>query len=183
MIKVKEKKILKFSNSYLAKFIFCLCLSWLFALCSQIIITIPFNVVPISLMPLPCYLFALTIGWPAVYACFMFILQGALGAPFFSGFQGGFLKLFGPTGGYILGYLFLMIFLALVKNYKKNFFYINFLKLLIANIILYSFGLFQLSWFVSSEKLLFLGFIPFIFGMLIKVFIASIFIFLNNKYF
>lgn len=157
-----------------AKFILVLSLSWFFAICSQIIIPLPFNFVPISLQPAPILFFALYLGWPAVAAIAFTIIQAAFGAPFFSGFQGGIVKLIGPTGGYILGFLLASCFLALVRNYKKKSFFINFFKLLIANLILYICGLLHLSFFVPYEKLLILGFYPFIFGCLLKIFFVCL---------
>ncbi|MCK4650639.1 biotin transporter BioY [Candidatus Babeliales bacterium] len=170
--KITHKILLKFEKSKIFKFIFYISLSWLYAICSQIIIPLPFNSIPISLQPLPLFLLSLTIGWPAVYAYFLTIFQTALGAPFFSGFQGGTIKLLGPTGGYIFGFAFAMIFLASIKKYKNDSFVFIFLKLLASNIIIYSFGIIQLSYFVPKEKLYLLGLTPFIFGDLIKAFIV-----------
>lgn len=172
--------VAKYSESKTTKFVFCLLLSWFYALCSQIIIPLPFNFVPISLQPLPLFFLSLLIGWPAVYAYFLTLFQGALGAPFFSGFQGGMVKLLGPTGGYIIGFAFAIIFLSFVKDYKKHNFFITFSKLLFANFILYFSGLAQLSWFVPSGKLLACGLYPFIFGDLLKMFLVS-FYFSNTK--
>ena len=39
-------------------------------------------------------------------AVLLYILMGAVGLPVFSGMSGGLGKLLGPTGGYILGFLF-----------------------------------------------------------------------------
>ncbi|MFA5075429.1 MAG: biotin transporter BioY [Candidatus Babeliales bacterium] len=168
------KKLFFNTKTKFAKFIFLLSLSWLFALCSQIIIPLPFNFVPISLQPAPILFFALYLGWPSVVAIAFTIIQTAFGAPFFSGFQGGIAKLIGPTGGYIFGFLLASCFLALVRNYRKNSFFINFLKLLIANIILYVWGLLHLSFFVPYEKLLILGLYPFVFGCLLKIFFVCL---------
>lgn len=147
---------------------FCFALSWFYALCSQIIIPLPFNFVPISIQPLPLFLCALILGWPAVYAYFLTMLQTALGAPFFSGFEGGIAKLLGPTGGYLFGFALAMIFLASVKHYKPHSYICTFFKVVGAQIILYICGLLQLSYFVPHEKVLFLGLYPFIFGAIIK---------------
>jgi biotin transport system substrate-specific component len=196
-----QKIILIYSNSKFVKFIFCLTLSLFFALCSQIIIPLPFNFVPISLQPLPLFLLSLLIGWPAVYAYLLTIFQTALGAPFFSGFQGGMVKLLGPTGGYIFGFAVAMIFLTIVRNYnpsphgrhslgdggrwlritsKKNSLPFLFLKLLCANIIVFTFGLLQLCLFVPYQKLFTLGLYPFIFGDMLKT-IIIMFIIHNIK--
>ncbi len=174
--------ISKYSESKIFKLIFMLSLSWFYAICSQIIIPLPFNFVPISLQPLPLYLFSLLIGWPAVGAYFLCIFQTALGAPFFSGFEGGIIKLLGPTGGYIFGFTFAMIFLVLAKNYKKYSYVITFSKLFIANVILFFLGLLWLSFFVPSEKLLILGLTPFIFGNLLKSVFIIVFVVKYNSY-
>ncbi|MCF7799964.1 biotin transporter BioY [Candidatus Babeliales bacterium] len=164
-------KLIFFKKFFLiTKLVRILFLSWFFALCSQIIIPLPFNFVPISLQPAPIFFFALYLGWPSVAAIALTIIQAAFGAPFFSGFQGGILKLLGPTGGYIFGFLLASCFLALARKYKKKSFFINFFKLLIANLILYCCGLFQLYFFVPGEKLLILGLYPFIAGCLLKIF-------------
>ena len=44
-------------------------------------------------------------GGTGAAATALFLLAGALGAPVFSGGAGGLARLFGPTGGYLAGYL------------------------------------------------------------------------------
>ncbi len=51
-------------------------------------------------------------------AVLVYIAVGAVGVPVFSGFQGGFSVLLGPTGGFILGFLPMVIFCALGKSKK-----------------------------------------------------------------
>ena len=172
---IAESFISKFYGSYVLRFALCLLLSWFYAVCSQIIIPLPFNFVPISLQPAPLYLLSLTLGWPAVYAFLLTIFQAALGAPFFSGFEGGIVKLLGPTGGYILGWALSAVFLVLVKDYKKNYFVVTFFKLCIASFIMYACGLFQLSLYIPVGKLFLVGLCPFIFGCLLKMILVTIF--------
>jgi biotin transport system substrate-specific component len=108
------------------------------------------------------------LGRPAVLAYILMIGQTILGAPFFSNFEGGVVKLFGPTGGYIFGFALSMLFLALTRNYKPNLYLTTFLKITIAHIILYSCGLFHLSRFVPKEQVFLLGLYPFVFGAILK---------------
>ena len=39
----------------------------------------------------------------------LYLLLGTVGLPVFSGFSGGLGKLIGPTGGYLAGFLFLIV--------------------------------------------------------------------------
>ena len=72
--------------------------------------TIPVAVVPVSLLPLILYLMAYVLGmWKAAAGCLIYICIGLIGLPVFSGYSGGPGMLFGPTGGYIFGYLLLTI--------------------------------------------------------------------------
>lgn len=75
-----------------------------------ICVAAPFSIsvgpVPITLATFAVYLSAAIIGRKrAVVAVIIYILLGAVGLPVFSGFAGGFHKLVGPTGGYIVGYI------------------------------------------------------------------------------
>ena len=76
-----------------------------------ICVAAPFSVpmpllVPISLATFAVYLAGALLGAErASLAVIIYILIGAVGLPVFSGFSGGFAKLFGVTGGYIFGYI------------------------------------------------------------------------------
>ena len=76
---------------------------------SPFAITFPFSPVPISLATLILYLCVYILGrCDAVISCAIYLLIGLVGIPVFSGFTGGLGKVLGPTGGYLLGYLFLV---------------------------------------------------------------------------
>ena len=51
-------------------------------------------------------------------AVLVYMALGAVGVPVFSGFQGGLGVLLGPTGGFILGFLPMVLFCALGKGKK-----------------------------------------------------------------
>lgn len=141
-----------------------LVLSWLYALCSQVTIWMPFGLVPISLQPLPLYIAVMCFGNIAIYAYGAYLVQGALGAPFFAGGLSGVSRLVGPTGGYLVGFLAAMIvFSFLLGSYgKKN--YLLGLFVLVSQCLVFLCGLTQLSFFIPSNMLLSMGLVPFIFG-------------------
>jgi len=76
----------------------------LLCVCSQIQIPIP--PVPISLALLAVHLAGALLGsrWGAA-AVGAYVLLGAAGVPVFAGFAGGVSVLFGPTGGFLAGYV------------------------------------------------------------------------------
>lgn len=70
--------------------------------------SIPVGVIPVSLATFGLYLAVWILGGKkATIVCLMYLLIGFVGLPVFSGFTGGPAKLFGPTGGYLIGYLLL----------------------------------------------------------------------------
>ena len=69
---------------------------------------IPIGVIPISLTNMAVYLTIILLDKRnAMISVLLYLLIGFIGLPVFSGFGGGAGKLFGPTGGYLLGYLVL----------------------------------------------------------------------------
>ena len=76
----------------------------LLAVFSQV--SIPMVPVPLNLGLLAVYLCALSLApRRALISVGLFLLMGAAGLPVFAGFRGGPAALFGPTGGYLLGYV------------------------------------------------------------------------------
>ncbi len=64
------------------------------------------GLVPVSLATFAVYLAGGLLGWKkGTVAVLIYVLLGAVGLPVFSGGVGGFAKLFGVTGGYIIGYI------------------------------------------------------------------------------
>ena len=64
------------------------------------------GLVPISLATFAVYLAGGILGAKkGTLAVLIYVLLGAVGLPVFSGGAGGFAKLFGVTGGYIIGYI------------------------------------------------------------------------------
>ncbi len=76
-------------------------------LCS--LISIP-AVIPFSLQTFAIFVISLLLGLKyAVSSIIIYILLGIVGLPVFSGFNGGISAIAGPTGGYIIGFVFIPI--------------------------------------------------------------------------
>lgn len=75
------------------------------------------GLIPISLATFAIYLTGALLGWKrGALATAVYILIGTVGLPVFTGFSGGFAKLFGVTGGYIIGYIPLVIITGLFAD-------------------------------------------------------------------
>ena len=81
----------------------------------------------------------------ASVAVAVYILLGAFGLPVFSGFSGGFGKLFGPTGGYIIGYIPLAYLSGLFIDGENAAIRRGALGMVIGTVVLYAFGT---AWFM-----------------------------------
>ena len=74
-------------------------------------IPLPFSPVPISFTNLAVYLAVYVLGMKAGAVSYLvYLLLGMAGLPVFSGFTGGIGKLAGPTGGYLIGFIFIDYF-------------------------------------------------------------------------
>ena len=75
-----------------------------------IALTIPVSPVPISLGFLGIYFICSVLGMKlGTLSVAAYVLLGLAGLPVFTNFAGGPGKLFGPTGGYIIGYVFMAL--------------------------------------------------------------------------
>ncbi len=73
-------------------------------------IPIPISPVPFSFTNLAVYLTVYVLGMKAgTISYLIYLLLGFAGLPVFSGFTGGVAKLAGPTGGYLVGFIFMAV--------------------------------------------------------------------------
>ncbi len=91
------------------------------AVFSQIAVPMPGGV-PINLALLAVYLAAFVLDRRgALTAVGLYLLLGAVGVPVFAQFRGGPDALVGPTGGYLLGYLFTAAAVGLLRPWADTF--------------------------------------------------------------
>ena len=85
--------------------VLCALLAAMTGILSQI--GIPIGEIPINLALFSVYLAGGLLGsYKGAVSMVVYVMMGAVGLPVFSNFRGGLSVLAGPTGGYILGYLF-----------------------------------------------------------------------------
>ncbi|MBO4395150.1 MAG: biotin transporter BioY [Eubacterium sp.] len=141
-------------------------------------LAIPIGPVPISLQTMLLFISVYILGTrSALVSCALYLLIGLAGLPVFTNYQGGIAKIAGPTGGYLIGYIPMVLigglFIALSEKYMRKVVVavsIQFVGMVIATIVLYAFGT---AWFVISTgtpvgAALGMCVIPFIPGDLIK---------------
>ncbi|MDR1801127.1 MAG: biotin transporter BioY [Lachnospiraceae bacterium] len=140
-------------------------------------IPIPISPVPITLTNFILCLSLYILGYKsALISCLIYVLLGVVGLPIFSGFQGGIGKLLGPTGGYILGYFFLVFIAGFIseKGKGKRLWYA--IGMVIGTALLYAFGT---IWLAKQLNMTFaaalaVGVIPYIIGDVVKMAICLI---------
>ncbi|MEI6243178.1 MAG: biotin transporter BioY [Chlamydiota bacterium] len=145
--------------------------SLVLALCGPISIKLPFTLVPIALAPHICLALGALLGRNrGSLAVLLFIFQGVIGLPVFALGNFGLLCLFGPTGGYIVGYVAAAYFTGyLCERIQEKSSYKTFLALATGNAIIYLFGIPQLSFFIGFPSAILLGFLPFLIGDALKL--------------
>lgn len=153
-------------------------ISWLIALSAQYSIQVPISPVPITGQTLVVLLSGLILGKNrAAGAVGMYLVQGAAGLPFFASGTSGMATLFGPTGGYLFGFLAAAYIVGLLSElrFKRSIWQAAF-SLLIGNIIIYVFGLVWLARYVGEFQVLQMGLYPFLIGDTLKLTIGLVLI-------
>jgi biotin transport system substrate-specific component len=137
---------------------------------------IPISPVPISLCILGIYLAVYVLGMKkGTVSVLVYLLMGFVGIPVFSSFSSGPAKLLGPTGGYLIGYIFLALICGFfIDRWDKRL--IHFGGMVLGCGVCYAFGTAWLAYQAGMTfyAALWAGVIPYIPGDLIKMAIALI---------
>ena len=140
-------------------------------------LSLPIGLVPISLTNLAIYFSIYILGRRrGTIGYRVYLLLGLIGLPVFSGFSGGLPKLAGPTGGYLIGFIFMAFISGLFIDKFSNKICMCFLGMVIGTTVTYLFGTTWLAYVAHMQfnKALAVGVLPFIPGDLIKIIIASL---------
>ena len=110
----------------------------------------PFTLVPATMQTFVVLFLGMILGYKlAVYSVILYLLQGSIGFPVFAK-GGGIAYLMGPTGGYLIGFIFTAFFAGKIKI--KNDPIIIFIYLLFAVSISYILGLYGLWNYMGFNK-------------------------------
>lgn len=140
-------------------------------------IPLPFSPVPISLTNLAIYFTVYVLGMKkGTISYLIYMLIGLIGLPVFSAFSSGPAKLFGPTGGYIIGFIFIALITGFFIDKWPNNYVLCFIGMFLGTAICYTLGTVWLAYqaHLSFAAALGAGVIPFIPGDIIKIVIALI---------
>ncbi len=138
-------------------------------------LAIPVSPVPISLTNLAIYFTIYVLGMKrGCISYLIYMLIGLVGMPVFSGFSGGPGKLFGPTGGYIIGFIFMGAICGYFIDKWNGKLLMHFIGMVLGTAVCYLFGT---AWLAYQAGMTFsaalgAGVIPFIPGDLVKIIIA-----------
>ena len=139
-------------------------------------IPLPFTPVPITMQTFFVLFCAAMLGARlGTLVQVIYVILGISGFSLFTGAGSSSLYLFGPTGGYLAGFIFSAIFIAKAVKFCKNNPFLLFAVFSVASFMILGFGTLWLKILlgVSVKKALFLGFAPFVAGDLCKAWAAS----------
>ena len=142
-----------------------------------------FIVIPVPPVPITAQTFFLNTaavllgGSLGALSQFIYVMLGVVGIPVFSGGKAGIGVIFGPTGGYLLGFIIAAFMIGKIAGAKRGagiFWHI--FAMLAGMVIIYSLGITQLALVakISFKKALAIGVLPFIPGDIIKILLAAI---------
>ncbi len=141
-------------------------------------IIIPLSPVPITLQTLFLFLASALLGAKlGALSQVVYILLGIIGLPVFAGGKAGIGVLFGPTGGYLIGFIVGAYVIGKLTRAKKRsgLIWIIF-SMAVGLIVVYLLGVIQLSFIAkfSINKSISVGVLPFLIGDALKLILAAL---------
>ena len=140
-------------------------------------IPLPFSPVPISLTNFAIFLAIFILGMKnGTISFIIYLLLGAVGVPVFSSFRGGLQVLAGPTGGYLIGFIFLALIMGFALDHFDRKLVPTIIGMIIGMAVCYAFGTVWLAKLLSLsfKEGLMMGVIPYLPGDAAKIIIAAI---------
>lgn len=138
---------------------------------------IPIGPVPIVLQNMFVFLAGLLLGsrW-GLASVAVYLLAGIVGLPVFAGGTGGIGRIFGPTGGFLLGYLPVVFLVGRMAERLPRRMVCDVAAMAVGAMVLYACGV---SWLAAVtglpfEKALALGMAPFLPGDALKIAAAGL---------
>jgi len=146
---------------------------------AQISIPLPFTPVPLTGQTFAVLLVGASLGaMDGLLSLALYVLVGAVGAPFFAGGASGWSILSGATGGYLIGFVLAAALVGkLAERGWDRSFSSSVAAFLTGSVVIYVAGILWLANALDaspiSQEVLIAGLYPFIIGDLIKLYAAS----------
>ena len=136
---------------------------------------IPLYPVPVTGQTLVVLLIGMTYG-PRFGGITMtaYLFEGAIGLPVFAGGASGMAVLFGPTGGYLFGFLLAAVAMGyLAERGMGRSVVSTVIAMVIGNMVIYLCGASWLAGFIGFGKAMAAGVLPFLYGDALKLAVAA----------
>ena len=182
--KYKSTRYNFFKWRYEINFIYKFALAFFFAcltgILAQIKFYLPGTPVPVTGQVFGVLLSGVLLGvWGGVSQC-IYLGIGLAGFPWFAGYNSGIFYIAGPTGGYIIGFIFAAFFIGfIIDRYIKSRKFFNMFALMMFSIfvLIYVPGLIQLYLWIGSSvnfvELVTMAVLPFIVADVTKALIVT----------
>ncbi len=157
--------------------------SLLLALLARLSLPVPFSPVPITGQTFGVLLLGGLLGSRlAALSIFLYLIEGMIGLPVFAGGSLGLLYLFGPTGGYLIGFIPAAFLIGyLIENGWNKKFSLIIASMTIGTTVIFLFGVSWLTLTAGINTSIKIGLIPYLPGTAIKIALVSIFIHTLNR--
>ncbi len=144
------------------------------ALLAQVSIPLPFTPVPVTLQTFAVLTTGAALGSrKGALALLVYTLAGMAGAPVFAGGSGGAATMFGPLGGYLIGFVVAAYLVGLLaeRGWDRDGKVI--LAMILGEVVMYAIAVPWLGLYLGMAKAVTLGFVPFVIGDALKLLVAS----------
>ena len=151
------------------------------ALAAQL--TIEMGSIPITgqTLAILCWAFFLT-PRQSIIALLIYLVLGILGAPIFADGAYGLEKLYGGSGGFLVGFVVAAGLVSYLNDLKKSISFISILNLTaLGTAVILLFGVGRLAMLFGFEKGLEYGFFPFWRGAIFKILIGALLVWVIKK--
>ena len=142
---------------------------------SYIQFPLPFSPVPVTAQTMAVLACGLFLGpVKGALTVLAYLAEGALGLPVFAGGSAGFVKIFGPTGGYLAGFVAAAYVVGALSARVNSMTYGKVLGVLtLGTVIIFIPGIAVVSLFAPQGMALQMGLYPFLPGAVVKILVTA----------
>lgn len=150
-------------------------------------VSVPFYPVPMTLQTMAIVVIAAAYGWRLGLATIvLYLVEGALGLPVFSGTPEkgiGLVYMMGTTGGYLLGFIIQTLIVGWFAERGGDRRPVAlFLVMIVSDAVVIGLGYLWLSHLIGTDKAVTFGVMPFLLGDAVKIAIGALVVWAGNSW-